>query len=323
MNFSEQTISLRTAMGMLLILLAVMGSFYLGFLIYRRSQSQMAGGSNAGSATSDTSVVANFANANANSNANSNSAPLILLPPITTLEPIIKPCLFVFYKSCAQAAQPDQPTQSPPASPTDYTATVETDLFTVISQQPGKDLATTTVPLSQQQVALLFPEYLADSHTKQVQLPVVLVLHRVAAKYNLNPRLMLLLTEVMNQGRGLFFSPSPDLTQPFFTVDQPTGFVTQLLSVVNELHAAQVSYSLNNKMPTTLTFYDRQYTVSPKMNNESLALMAFLSQHFSNRQVWERAVSPISTQKSADYDTVKTTNFIALYKFIFAVDPSK
>lgn len=299
-------ISLRVVIALLVVIMLLIAGAYAGYLYYQSQQNPpptVISISSAGIGPIDTSPTTS------------------LLPPLTSLDPLIKPCLYFMYHSCAEAltanGQPDT------SADKEYANKVEQDVYAALGKVPSKALITARIPLTKDQVTLLFPEYVADAKNGEVQVPPVLVLRRIAAKYDINPRVFLILMEVLNRGSGPLFSSSADLTQPFFIDAEPAGFVPQLLAVGEELKALQTKYALqkmeNRPLPTELTFFDKKYSVATSNTPESLALIEFLANHMKSKPSFERAVFPVDSSNTDPQ--LQVQNFITLYKFVFGVDP--
>jgi hypothetical protein len=301
-GFFSQSIRLRTAILLLVgLLFLIAGGFILGTVLLRRS---LPLSQPFGVAPSPVTQV---------------PPEQSLLPSFTSLSNVIKPCLFAFYHSCAEQVVIGDATPPPKAA---YENIIEADLFAAVSQQPGKQLVSGSIPLSDSQVRELFPEYVVDLQTRQVKVPAVLALHRISSKYNINPRVYIVLMEILNQGRGPLFNPNFDLSRPFFA--ENPGFISQLDTVSQELRTTQVKYELlqndRRKLPTEMTFFSQKYSVSPGTNSDSLVLIEFLGHRLPNKTLFERALAPVAEPDK--HTDIQTQNFQLLYQLLFGVNPS-
>ncbi len=304
------TIELRTVVGILVLMLVIIAGLYIGFLAYQRKVNPFA-------PVQHIPFTPSVAEQQA---AQQEEAVPALSASLTAFSSIIRPCLYVFYSSCAKVVVIGDPADQPPVDK-EYANTVEQDLFAAISNQPGKDLNATMVQVPPDKVEVLFPDYVNDAKVRQVSVPVVFALHRAGTRYNISPRVFLVLMEVLKNGKGILFSPAGDVSQPFFT--ENPGFISQLITAGEELRAIQAKYDLllkeQKKFPTELTFFGKKYAVAKGTNLESVVIIEFLGTHAKNKESFERMVFPL--EKGEDTSAVKTQNFMSAYQFAFGEDP--
>lgn len=263
----------------------------------------------------------------------SQQADLTLFVPVNEISSLLQPCLFTFQHSCASAAEVSKIKAEADPAPnvliptnTAYEPVAIQDLFAVLSFTPNQGLAQYQVPLEKSQLLKFFPEQkltASASANLPTSMPAPLVLARVGAIYNLNPRLLLALTEVVNQGHGPIMSGTHDYSTPYFSTSN--GFMAQLLQVATELQASESKYlgQVQDKLtPNFLTFFDKKYVVTKNTNPESLALATFLATHLPDKKAFETAIyqptQPIAKDKSG---LSQTQNFVFLYTLLFGTDP--
>ncbi|CAN5300555.1 hypothetical protein BH10PAT2_BH10PAT2_2670 [soil metagenome] len=243
--------------------------------------------------------------------------------PVNEIQPILKPCMFVLLNSCSKLVNVDKATDpnpiSDPTANTGEESIARQDVFNALSNTPNKGLASYQVLLSNAAVTQYFPEYVKDASSSAVTVPAPVAIARIAAKYDVNQRVLLLLMETLNQGSGPLFSSTMDFSRPYYATDD--GFFAQLVSVASELQGEKTKFVLldqSNQLPTSLKYFDKTYPVqNPTV--ESLALVDFLGQKLGSKKSFERAIYAPSANDSSGADPVQ--NFDLLYKLIFDIDP--
>ncbi len=303
-NSSERKIDARTVLIILSVLLVIAG---VGFVIFinrslatRTAQSEVT--PQAATLVADNSVIV----------------------PVSEISTIIKPCLFVVMNSCAKTIGADKAIDlNPAADPTLNTSDesfAQQDIFNAISNTPNKGLANYQVAIDGQTVETYFPEYKKDASASAVSISAPIVIARVATKHDVNPRVLLVLMEILNGGSGPLFSGTIDFSTPYFT-DKP-GFVTQLATVASDLQGEKTKYTLmqqeGGRFPSTVNYFGKDYTVS-NANAETLALVDYLAQKLNSKKDFEKAIyAPAVDDKSG---VNPGQNFDLLYKLIYSEDP--
>jgi len=244
--------------------------------------------------------------------------------PVDQISPLIKSCLFTFFNSCAEPIDRKQSVPSPTPDPSVNTGpeyVAQNDLFDAISNMPNKALVNYQVPIDQTSVTKLFPDHQKDVTANGLQLSAPVVMSRVAINYDISPRVLLVLMELLHQGSGPLMSATTDFSTPYFS--ENPGFLTQLVTVASDLRSLKTKYILlqkdGQKLPTSLSFFDKDYTVSADANPETLALVEYLSQHTADKKVFERDIYAPSLPDTSGVE--QTKNFLLLYHLIFTIDP--
>ncbi len=309
-NFSDRTVQVRTAIITLVGILAVFGVIFV-ILLNKSGITNTDSGSGSGTQTAEKSRPETV-----------DVSPFI---PVNTISPMIKPCLFVLLNSCAETvgasiAVDPNPVVDPTKNTGDEQKAVD-DVYATIHMGSNPGLASYSAPIDKNMVAAYFPEYKQTASTSALTVPSGIVVGRVAAKFDINQRVLLGLMAVVNRGGGPLFSSSNDYTTPYFAKDP--GFLKQLVAVATDLEATKTKYVLmqsdQKKLPTAVTFFGKQYTVDPKTNAESLAIADFLSRNISDKKDFERA---IYFPQSPDTSGIPISqNFILLYQTMYKINP--
>jgi len=243
--------------------------------------------------------------------------------PVSTITTLIKPCMFVFLDSCAKQVESNiavdiNPTVDPSAN-NGPEAQAQSDLFAALGSTPNRGLATYDAPINKDLVPIYFPEYAKDASASAVSVPAPQAIARVAAKFDINQRVLLVLMETVQNGVGPLYASTTDYSTPYFTND--AGFFSQLVTVAQSLSAERAKFALMQKeegLPTSLKFFDKTYSV-PDANIETLALVDFLGQKMQSKKTFEQAIYAPPVDGSSKMNPAQ--NFDLLYKVIFGVDP--
>jgi hypothetical protein len=252
------------------------------------------------------------------------------------IEPLLAPCRFIYRGSCILQAQtgtedqtqPAQAKKSQPAKPVKYEEFALDDVFSIFDHQHSDThLSTMEIALTVSQVKTYFPEYASDAEADpntRIKQPVASVLTHISSRYNINPRLLLTLMELVRQGKGPLFSTQADINAPFS--DSNDGFVAQFEQAGQELQRSEIKYTSTVAgklpLPTEMNFFNKTYQVKRNANPEDLAIIEFLGNHLSSRQEFERAIKVFPVEQRASLtDSVRKTNFGELYTLLFQIDP--
>lgn len=301
MDFSDQQYSLKVILIALVVVLLILGGGAAGFFFWQSRQSLQ---------------TSPLATQNTITDAQINNTPLFL--SLDTIQPIISSCKFVNYNACVEKTSDEKNL----AGQT-YDVFAQDDIFFWLNKQQKSPLRNLNVDVSPDLAQKYFPEYLQDMSNGRLTLSAGIIIQKVARQENINPRLLLILMELANHGQGPVFSVSADPNKPYFADN--SGFFQQLATAAQELHASQLKYMTLTKetkhLPTSLTFFNKTYTVDPATNAETLALVDFFAKHF-DQSSFERALAHVEENQDPNQNQVPVTyNFTLLYTLFYQVDP--
>jgi len=233
--------------------------------------------------------------------------------PVSVIQPLIQDCLFVYFQGCVQRIAQNLVNEN-----NKYENFAAKDIQYIFSFNQQSTLFSYSEVVDPSFTSRYFPESATTSSSTKLEqrFTAEQILQRVSIKENINPRVLLTLMEVTQNGKGVI-STSRNAQQPFF--DNDLGFAKQLTTVSQELSASALKYQLQKQdgkaLPKQLVFFNKAYTVGDQTTGDTLALVEFLAAHSKGKGQFEQSIEVEQTESAP------ANNFVGLYTQLFSVDP--
>jgi hypothetical protein len=239
--------------------------------------------------------------------------PSVVVPekPVSVIEPLIQPCLFSYFHGCSQRIA-----QNLMNAENRYEDFAAVDINYIMTFNQESTLLSYNEVVTPEFMSQYYPEIATISAQLEQNLTAEQIMGRVAAKNNINPRVLFTLMEVVRDGKGAVLTPRN--VQTTFS-DEQIGFSDQLATVAEEISASAQKYEImkqdGTSPPRELTFFGKKYQVSDQINGETLAIVEFLGKYLKSKGHFEQAII------SGVGDEFPVNNFVGLYTKLFQVSP--